>query len=103
MRFERGVLIVRAASVVWAQELSFVAPTIIARLSVLGLEVESLRFRVGPIDTVDRPLRLASVKTLPARRFFPRDLDRRLADVDDSALRETIACVASANLAWQAA
>ena len=103
MRLERGVLTVRAATAVWAQELTFVAPTIIARLSALGLEVESLGFRVGPIDHADRPLRPASVKTVPARGPLPRELDRRLADVADPALRETIARAASANLAWQAA
>jgi hypothetical protein len=103
MRLERGVLTVRAATAVWAQELSFVAPTIIARLRALGLEVETLRFRVGPIDPVDRPLRPAPVKTVPARRPLPRDLDQELARVADPALRETISRAAAANLAWQAA
>jgi hypothetical protein len=103
MRLERGVLTVRAATAVWAQELTFLAPTIIARLNAHGLEVESLRFRVGPIDPVDRPLRPAPVKTVPARRPLPRELDRRLAGVADPALRETISRAAAANLAWQAA
>jgi hypothetical protein len=103
MRLERGVLTVRAATAVWAQELSFVAPTIIARLNALGLGIESLRFRVGPIDPVDRPLRPPAVKTVPARRPLPHELDQKLADVGDTALRETIARAAAANLAWQAA
>jgi hypothetical protein len=103
MRLERGVLTVRAATAVWAQELSFLAPTIVARLSALGLEVESLRFRVGPIDPVDRPLRPAPVKVIPARRPLPHELDRHIAGVADPALRETIAHAAAANLAWQAA
>src|SRR5436305_10888885 len=54
MRLENKVLTVRAATAVWAQELSFVAPTIVQRLAALGFDVESLRFRVGPIDAPDR-------------------------------------------------
>src|SRR5437868_12971011 len=72
MRLERGVLTVRAATAVWAQELTFVAPTILARLAALGFEVESLRFRVGPIEQPPRPLRPPAVKTVPARRPLPR-------------------------------
>jgi hypothetical protein len=41
MRLERGVLTVRAATAVWAQELTFVAPTILQRLNALGFQVEA--------------------------------------------------------------
>src|SRR6476646_7469911 len=75
MRLENGVLTVRAATAVWAQELTFLAPAIVQRLKVLGLQVDSLRFRVGPIDAVDRPLQPPRVKTIPARRPLPATLD----------------------------
>src|SRR3954452_7249657 len=43
IRLERKVLPVRAATAVWAQELSFLAPTIVKRLAALGCEVAALR------------------------------------------------------------
>src|SRR5579859_5929788 len=101
MRLEHKVLTVRAATAVWAQELTFVAPTIIERLGMLGFEVESLRFKVGPIEAFDRPLRPAPVKAVPARRPLPGELDREIGRVADPMLRETIARAAAANLAWQ--
>src|SRR5260370_34732951 len=103
MRLEHKVLTVRAATAVWAQELTFVAPTIIERLGALGFEVVSLRFKVGPVEAPDRPLRPAAVKAVPAQRPLPRELDRQLDRVADPKLRDTIARAASANLAWQAA
>src|SRR4051794_18708375 len=56
LRLERKVLTVQAATAVWAQELTFLAPTIIERLSQLGFEIERLHFRVAAIDS---PLRAA--------------------------------------------
>jgi hypothetical protein len=103
MKLERGVLTVRAATAVWAQELTFVAPTIVARLCALGFAVEALRFRVGPIDPAERPLRPPSVKTVPAREALPAAVLEQLARVSDDALRETLSRAAAANLAWQAA
>jgi hypothetical protein len=101
MRLENGVLTVRAATAVWAQELTFLAPSIVQRLKALGIQVESLRFRVGPIDAVDRPLQPPAVKTVPARRPLPATLDREIARVGDEKLRSAIAGAAAANLAWQ--
>src|SRR5690242_6989107 len=43
LKLERKVLTVRAATAVWAQELSFLAPAIVKRLVTLGVAVESLR------------------------------------------------------------
>lgn len=103
MRLERRVLTVRAATAAWAQELTFVAPTIIERLNALGFDVDALRFRVGPIEALTRPERLPAVKSVPAARPLPHDLERELDHVRDPKLRETIARAASANLAWQSA
>jgi len=103
MRLEHKVLTVRAATAVWAQELSFVAPTIVKRLTALGFEVESLRFRVGPIDPPDRTPRPARVKSVPLARPLSKELTGELERVGDTALRDTIARAAASNLAWQAA
>jgi hypothetical protein len=103
IRLENKVLTVRAATAVWAQELSFVAPTIVKRLAALGFEVDSLRFRVGPVDAPDRTPRPPRVKSVPFARPLSTELSCELDRIGDSALRETIARAAASNLAWQAA
>jgi hypothetical protein len=101
MRLDRKVLTIRAATAVWAQELSFLAPAILRRLVSLGYDVESLRFRVGPIEAADRPPKPPRVKASPAARPLPRALAHEIAQVDDPSLRSSIARAATANLAWQ--
>src|SRR5882724_132446 len=103
IRIDRKVLTVRAATSVWAQELTFVAPSILARLNALGFEIEALRFRVGPVEVLDEPLRPKAVKSVPSARALPRELAKQLAHVGDGKLRESIARAAAANLAWQEA
>ena len=103
IRLERKVLTVRAATAVWAQELSFLAPTIVKRLAALGCAVESLRFCVGPVEPPSRAPKPMAVKSVPPGRPLPRDLSVALARIDDPTLRRTIARAATANLAWQEA
>src|SRR6185436_12974334 len=103
MRLDRRVLAVRAATAVWAQELTFLAPAIIKRLVSLGFEVQSLRFHVGPIEAADRAPKLPRVKAMPTARPLPRGLSEEIGRVGDPALRHTIARAATANLAWQEA
>jgi len=103
LRLDNKVLTVRAATAVWAQELSFLAPAIVKRLSALGFEVESLRFRVGPVEPPERLPRPPRVKTPLAGKPLSPELKRHLAGIDDRELREAIAQAASSNLAWQAA
>src|SRR2546425_1247149 len=52
---ERGVLVVKVTTSVWANELSMLAPKILEKLaqSLPKLAVKSLRFRVGPLDVVE--------------------------------------------------
>ena len=101
IRLERKVLTVRAATAVWAQELSFLAPTIVTRLAALGCQVESLRFLVGPVEPPPRAPKALPIKSIPPARPLPKDLSRELERVDDPDLRRTIARAATANLAWQ--
>jgi hypothetical protein len=103
LRLERKVLHVRAATAVWAQELSFLAPAIVNRLAALGCEVESLRFSVGPVELPSRAPKPLPVRTVPPSRPLPKALSLALARIEDSTLRHTIARAATANLAWQEA
>jgi hypothetical protein len=101
IRLERKVLTVRAATAVWAQELSFLAPTIVKRLAALGCPVESLRFLVGPVEAPSRTAKPLPIKSIPPARPLPKDLSRAIEQIEDGDLRRTIARAATANLAWQ--
>ena len=101
MRLVRGELTVRVASPTWGQELSFLAPTIIDRLTKLGFAVERLRFFVGPVEPPLRRPEPAPPKRVPPPAKLPPPLVHVLSVVDDEALREAIARAAAANLAWQ--
>jgi hypothetical protein len=103
VRLERKVLTVRAATAVWAQELSFLAPTIVKRLTALGCAVESLRFVVGPVEAPSRDPKPLPVKWVPPQRPLPKGLSLAIEGVEDATLRRTIARAATANLAWQEA
>lgn len=101
MSLERGVLVVRVATSAWATELQMLAPELVARLRVRGFGVDSLRFRVGPLDTVDRPPeRRASRKVPPPVPLAP-ELAREVETIDDPELRDIVGAAARANLAWQ--
>jgi len=85
---EAGVLTLFVASPVWAQELSFLADEICAKLRQRGLRVRSIRFRTGTLP--ERPA------LAPARRpqrpvELPDDARAQLERVEDAALREVIA------------
>jgi hypothetical protein len=103
IRLERKVLTVRAATAVWAQELSFLATAIVKRLKALGCDVETLRFCVGPVEAPSRAPKALAVKWVPPPRPLPMGLSLALAKVEDPDLRRTIARAATANLAWQEA
>lgn len=103
LRLERKVLTVRAATAVWAQELSFLAPAIVKRLAALGCAVDSLRFCVGPVEPPPRAPKPLPVKSVPPARPLPKALSAAIARIEDPTLRHTIARAATANLAWQEA
>lgn len=103
IRLERKVLTVRAATAVWAQELSFLAPAIVKRLGALGCEVESLRFVVGPVEAPSRAAKPLPIKSVPPPRPLPKGLSLAIGRIEDVTLRRTIARAAMANLAWQEA
>lgn len=99
---ERGVLTLRVATSVWANELSLLAPTILERLRAQRVPVTELRFRVGPVEAPPRPPERRTTRAVPTPAPLPIDLARALSGVDDDELRTAIADAASANLAWRA-
>ncbi len=98
---ERGILLVKVTTSVWANELSMLSPEIVARLRTRGFAVDQLRFRVGPLDLFDRPPERRMTRKVPPPVKLSPQLEATLATVDDPDLRAIIARAASANLAWQ--
>ncbi len=101
MALDRETLTVRAATSVWASELSMLAPDILARLRERGFQVKELRFTVGAIEASARPLEVRPSRKLPPPVPVPTELVSVLASVEDDELREAIEHAACANLAWQ--
>jgi len=106
---ERGVLVVKVVTSVWANELSMLAPQIIAKLAEpaangwTGIEVKSLRFRVGPLDVIEGIPQRRDYRKVPPPAVLAPELERSLARVEDEELRTMIERAARSNLAWQTA
>lgn len=98
---ERGILIVKVATSVWANELSMLAPQIIAKLEDLELGIKSLRFRVGPLDIQEGIKEQRVYREVPPPVDLPPQLETSLEKVEDDELRNLIASAAAQNLAWQ--
>lgn len=98
---ENGVLIVRAATSVWASELSLLSDALVARLRAAGVGVRALRFRVGTIEPPEHATELRTTK-VPRPIELDSQVSRAISRVKDDELREAIADAARSNLAWQA-
>lgn len=98
---ERGVLVVKVATSVWASELSLLCEPIMVRLRAKRIEVTELKFRVGVIEPLTKPPERRVSRAVPAPAALPPELALELKNVGDLDLRETIALAARANLAWQ--
>jgi predicted nucleic acid-binding Zn ribbon protein len=101
MTLERGVLTVKFATSVWANELSLLQESLVARLRNAGVEVKELRYRVGEIEPPARPPERRGTRAVPPPAPLPRELAVLLSRVEDRDLKEAIALAARANLAWQ--
>src|SRR5262249_51515797 len=92
-----------------ANELSMLAPQIIKKLAESapngrpGIEVKSLRFRVGPLDVIEGIPQRRDYRQVPPPAKLAPDMERSLAGVEDDELRSMIERAARANLAWQTA
>lgn len=89
---EQGVLLVTVKSSLWAQELSLLAPQILAglRRRFRG-PLRALRFRVGEVRLPPR----APARSAATPRALPAELNARLEAVTDPELREAIREAAS--------
>lgn len=103
LRLERGVLHVVAANAAWSQELTMLGESITARLREEGLDVTSLRFRIGEVEAPSRVISREPPRELPPPAPLPADLRARIKAVDDEGLRAAIAAAASTSLAWERA
>ena len=106
---ERGVLVVKVVTSVWANELSMLAPQIIKKLAESapngspGVEVKSLRFRVGPLDVIEGIPQVRDYRRIPPPSPLAPEMQRSLQHIEDDELRSLIERAAKANLAWQTA
>lgn len=98
---ERGILVVRVASAAWANELQMLAPELVARLRVRGFAVDQLRFRVGALDTIERPPERRVSRKVPPPVPLAPELAHDVERIEDPELRDIVAAAARANLAWQ--
>lgn len=101
LAIERGVLIVKVATSVWANELAMLAPELVLRLKQRGYSIESLRFRVGALDMPERPPERRAYRKVPPPAPLEPSLRASIEKVADDDLRKTIENAARANLAWQ--
>ena len=96
-----GTLFIYVASAVWAQELSFLTPTLLSELRGAGIQAKNLRFMVEP--NVFQPPK-AQKRPQPTKEIpLPQDLEERLDKLQDTALRALIKDAAKAQLSLAAA
>jgi hypothetical protein len=94
-RLVGGVLWVEVTSSTWAQELSLHAETILLRLRETGLTIDSLRFQIGAGSPALSKPRKEEPRLMARREPLPGELEARLRQVDDPALRDAIATAAA--------
>jgi hypothetical protein len=101
-RLDHGTLTVHVTSSVWAQELSFLAPTIQKRLQSQGVGVRALRFAVRSINTPElRPQQLRIQRATVSRPAIPPALERALSRIAEPELRRTITRAARVSMGCQ--
>ncbi|HEY4116733.1 MAG TPA: DUF721 domain-containing protein [Byssovorax sp.] len=96
---ERGVLTIRAATSVWASELSMLGAAILGRLRSAGMNVRELRFRVGPIDPPRRAATIREERDIPPPPPLEGELAKQVQKISDPELRELLDGAARASLA----
>ncbi len=102
VQLRRGVLTVHVSSSAWAQELSFLNDTFLAKIrkQVPQAIVQAIRYRVAKLPP--RPIRVTNERSKSAPvplKQLPEDVGRALATVHDDALREAIARAACTAIA----
>ncbi len=91
LSLERGTLLLRVQSSLWAQELSLLAPMVKEGLLQRGIHVQNIRFSVGEVSVPSpRP-----AVTRPKPHPLSAELTASLDKIDDPELREAIRRAAS--------
>jgi hypothetical protein len=103
LALERGVLVVKVVTSVWANELSMLTPELVVKLAERGFAVKSFKFRVGPLDVIEGLTQRREYRRVPPPAALDATLTKSLAAVEDDELRASIERAARANLAWQGA
>jgi hypothetical protein len=98
---DRGVLVVRAATSTWANELSLLSSELVARLRAAGVAVHELRFRVGAVKLPSHAPEPRETREVPAPAALTGELARAVDGIADDELRAAVEDAARANLAWQ--
>ncbi|MCL2726368.1 MAG: DUF721 domain-containing protein [Polyangiaceae bacterium] len=98
---ERGVLLVKVATSVWANELQMLAPELLARLAQRGFTLSALKFRVGQLDIAERPPERRRMRKVPPPAALAPELRALVANVADDELRSAIELAARASLSWR--
>jgi hypothetical protein len=94
-----GTLIIHVPDSVWAQELSLLSTTIIARLSAMGTRVTGLRFIVGQVTAPRRGLTRFEHRKVAAPVELPTDLKAEMESIEDPDLRAAFIKAASCSFA----
>lgn len=96
---ENGVLLVKVATSAWAHELSLMKNELVARLAAHG--VADIRFRVGAVETTQRPPETRKSRAVPRAVPLSGELATTVSKIEDDELREIIALAAGSSIAWQ--
>lgn len=94
-----ATLLVRVADAIWAQELSLLASSIIARLGSKGVRVSGLRFVIGQVAAPRRGPTRFERRTVAAPVELPATLKAEVEAIEDEGLRNALKAAAAASLA----
>ncbi len=99
VKLEDEVLVIRVATSAWAQELSLLSETILARLAEHGITARRITFRTGPIEPPARPPERRGSTKVPPPAPIPRTIQGSLDAVADDELRGALAAAIAQSLA----
>ncbi|MEM9863791.1 MAG: DUF721 domain-containing protein, partial [Myxococcota bacterium] len=90
VRFQHRILYVNTVSSTWAQELSFMSTDLLVRLrgASLGVTIEGLRFRTGPLPPPFERRTKKRVRRPLVTEPLPMSVGRALARISDDGLRD---------------
>jgi len=97
VRLDRGILYIRVPTAAWANELSLLATEIVKQLAEHDIEVNELRFSVGPVRQPRRRRGKPRRAAAPDAKL-PEPLRDRVAQIADDELKAALAEAAAKSL-----